>query len=197
MKTLSIALSLFCLLASPITAQAQDSGSGDSFEPERLETAPPRQRPTSTVLVTIPAGLLYASFDSDADYVITKSELEAGARQSFKAADSNQNGTVSLVELAAWREKVLGSLDVLPGNTQFDKNFDSSIAREEFESVLFDIYTNADRNEDGVLDFSELTRPHVQRGQRGDNQQRGSRNRDRGGQGGQRGGQRGQRRPRQ
>jgi len=152
---LSAAIALF----SALPAFAQDAPPPD-FSTERLGTERSggdrgsRSRGAGTL---IPAGLLYASFDTDGDYAVSRAEVDAGVLRSFEIADKNSNGTVSLVELAAWRKAVLGSLDLMPGNTQFDKNFDNQIEASEFQTVLLDLFTGFDRNENGELEFSEMT----------------------------------------
>ncbi len=139
---------------------------GPDFSTERLggdEAARPRGPSLQRAL--IPAGLLFASFDTDGDYAASRSELNAGVLRSFAAADQNANTVVSLVELASWREAVLGSRDLLPGNTQFDKNFDSQIEMSEFADVLNGLFESFDRNENGQLEFSEMTKnmPQIRR----------------------------------
>ena len=157
----------FCLLAAilllpSITAAAQGNPPPPAeeidFSTERLggERSAPKRPSQQRAL--IPAGLLFASFDTDGDYAATRSELNVGILRSFTAADKNNNGTLSLVELSQWRERVLGSLDILPGNTQFDKNFDNQIAAAEFQTTLTDLFTGFDRNENGQLEFSEMTK---------------------------------------
>jgi len=151
------AIAAALLLMTGLPAIAQDAP--PDFSTERIGADKP-QKPRSPSLqrVLIPAGLLYASFDTDGDYAASPTELAAGILRSFSAADKNANGIVSLVELAAWREAVLGSRDLLPGNTQFDKNFDSQISPSEFETVLTDLFEGFDTNENGQLEFSEMTK---------------------------------------
>lgn len=165
----------FCVLAAvsllfSLPASAQNAPpppeAGPDFSTERLGSAqegPPRP---SAQRKLIPAGLLYASFDTDGDYAASRAELNAGVVRSFAKADRNNNGMLSLVELAAWREAVLGSRDLLPGNTQFDKNFDSQISAAEFKMTLSDLFTGFDNNENGLLEFSEMTQdmPQARRG---------------------------------
>ncbi len=151
MKKYLLIAACLCATSTPVFAQVD-------FEPEQLEKNELLVLDPTGPKTTIPAGLLYASFDADGDYLITASELSAGIASSFKTADSNNNDVLSLVELDLWRAAALGSRDVLPGNTQFDKNFDSRISAGEFSGVLSRIFTSADKNGDGVLGFDELTR---------------------------------------
>jgi hypothetical protein len=162
MKTISLAVALSLYL--PVAAFAQDSAASDPFATERLGGDSPTERPqrgqgASTQRALIPLGLVYASFDTDRNYKVSREELEVGIAQSFAAADRDRSAHLSLVELAAWRELVLGSRDLLPGNTQFDRNFDSRVERAEFTSLLTDLYKSFDRNENGALEYSEMTRP--------------------------------------
>ena len=162
MKTISLALALSLFL--PVAAFAQDSGASDPFATERLggdslTERPQRGQGASTQRALIPLGLVYSSFDTDRNYKVTEEELEVGIAQSFAAADRDGSSHLSLVELATWRELVLGSRDLLPGNTQFDRNFDSRVERAEFTSLLTDLYKSFDRNKNGALEFAEMTTP--------------------------------------
>lgn len=157
------ALATAFLLTAPLTAAAQDNTLADEFALEQIqgsqgERGERNRRRATSQQVLIPAGLLFASFDTDADYAASEAELTVGIKRSYAAADSNANGRLSLVELASWRERVLGSRDLLPGNTQFDKNFDSQVNAKEFETVLTGLFRRFDDNENGQLEFAELTR---------------------------------------
>lgn len=160
MKTISLAVALSLLTSA--SALAQDSAASDPFATERLggdgqSERPQRGQGGSTQRALIPLGLVYSSFDTDRNYKVTGEELEIGIAQSFAAADRDGSAHLSLVELAAWRELVLGSRDLLPGNTQFDRNFDSRVERAEFTSLLTDLYESFDRNKNGALEFAEMT----------------------------------------
>ena len=153
MKAILVSAVSLLSFAAP-AALAQDA---PNFEPEQIgqdKKAPPR----SAMRSVIPAGLLYASFDTDGSYAVSQAELSAGIKRSFARADANGNTRVSLVELESWREVVLGSRDRLPGNTQFDKNFDSQIDSAEFKAVLTGLFRSFDANKNDALEFSEMTR---------------------------------------
>jgi len=167
LKSFAAPLSLVAVLsfAANLPALAQNAPppaealSPPDFSTERLGgDEAKRPRGPSVQRALIPAGLLFASFDTDGDYAASRDELKAGVLRSFAAADNNANGTVSLVELASWREAVLGSRDLLPGNTQFDKNFDNQIEMSEFRDVLRGLFDSFDRNENGRLEFAEMTK---------------------------------------
>lgn len=131
----------------------------DPNDPEAVERIPgnrPAAQRGDMRFTLAPAGLVFASFDTDGDYAISQTELGNGITTAFARADSNGNGRLSLVELDRWRGGALGSLDKLPGNTQFDRNFDSAVTAREFTDVLSRIAKRLDRDKDGMLQFSEL-----------------------------------------
>lgn len=128
------------------------------FELETIEGVrrDERGRPSTGRMIVAPAGMLLASFDSDGDYMISLAERDAGINRSFAAADKNANGILSLVELDDWRIMALGSIDMLPGHTQFDNDIDARVTPAEFRSTLESIAAALDDNEDGQLGFAEL-----------------------------------------
>ena len=104
------------------------------------------------------AGLLFASFDKNFDYLVDKNEFTTGQEASFKSADTDQSGTLSLFELADWRKAALGSLDAAPANLAFDKNYDQRITTEEFRNALNYVYNVNDKDGNSVLSFEEMIR---------------------------------------
>lgn len=148
---------IFLTLALILGASSSHAQS-ESFEPEVLESTKKFDfAPRNTSRLSIaPAGLAYASFDSDGNYEISIQELEAGIDTAFNFADKDKSGVLSLVEVDGWRIKALGSQDLLPGNTQFDRNFDARVTRQEFTQVLDGTATHLDRNDDKILTFDEL-----------------------------------------
>lgn len=110
-------------------------------------------------ITSVGAGaLLFASFDTNTDYSINDVEFAAGRAQAFNAADKDKSNTLSLFELEDWREAALGSLDAAPGNLAFDKDYDQRITREEFDYALTYVFKAGDKNDDGLLAFSELVK---------------------------------------
>jgi len=110
-------------------------------------------------ITSVGAGaMLFASFDTNADYQINQVELAAGRTQAFNTADKDNSKTLSLFELEDWREAALGSLDAAPGNLAFDKDYDQRITRAEFDHALGFVFNAGDKNEDGILAFSELVK---------------------------------------
>jgi len=108
-------------------------------------------------ITSVGAGaMLFASFDTDSDYQVNQAEFAAGRTQAFNSADKDNSKTLSLFELEDWREAALGSLDAAPGNLAFDKDYDQRITRAEFDHALGFVFNAGDKNDDGVLAFSEL-----------------------------------------
>ena len=74
----------------------------------------------------------------------------------FNIADTDKSGVISPFELEDWRKTALGSLDAPPGNLSFDKDYDQRITKNEFNKTLISIFESGDKNNDGILKFSEL-----------------------------------------
>lgn len=110
-------------------------------------------------ITSVGAGaMLFASFDKNADYKINTSEFTAGLKRAFKSADKDTSKTLSLFELEDWRLAALGSLDAAPGNLAFDKDYDQRVTRAEFDYALNFVFKAGDKDDDGVLEFSELVK---------------------------------------
>lgn len=110
-------------------------------------------------ITSVGAGaMVFASFDKNADYKINQSEFAAGLKTAFKSADKDKSKTLSLFELEDWREAALGSLDAAPGNLAFDKDYDQRITRAEFNHALTFVFKRGDKNDDKILEFSELVK---------------------------------------
>lgn len=110
-------------------------------------------------ITSIGAGaMLFASFDKNADYKINAAELAAGLETAFKSADKDRSKTLSLFELEDWRVAALGSLDAAPGNLAFDKDYDQRVTPAEFDYALNFVFKAGDKDDDGVLEFSEVVK---------------------------------------
>ena len=108
-------------------------------------------------ITSISAGaLLLASFDSDYNFQIDLNEFNNAKLQIFNIADIDKSGVISPFELEDWRESALGSLDAPPGNLSFDRDYDQRITKNEFNKTLISIFESGDKNNDGILKFSEL-----------------------------------------
>jgi hypothetical protein len=104
-----------------------------------------------------PAALLFAGFDHDSDYVVSRGEFEVGLVGAFAIADEDASGRVSLFEYRAWASRALGSETALPGWITVDQNNNSSIEEAEFRaefSRLAEVYGILD----GGIVLADLTR---------------------------------------
>jgi len=112
-------------------------------------------------------GLLFASYDKNADYIIDANEFSEGQISSFQSADTDKSGTLSLFELEDWRKAALGSLDAAPGNLSFDKDYDQRVTADEFKSALKYVYNVNDKDANNQLSFEEMIRVfEIPRGRR-------------------------------
>lgn len=105
-----------------------------------------------SILVPRTGALLFASFDRNSDYVIDRDEVRAGIAASFKNADRNLNGRLSLVELEGWRVRALGSENATPTNYAFAPNFVRTVTFETFSAVLSGVAENLDKDFQDELD---------------------------------------------
>lgn len=158
MKKFLSVLSLAGLITLiPAAAQAQDDDieglvTTDSQEQE-LPSIPRIQGP---ITVIRPAALVFAGFDQNGDYGVDRAETQNGARIAFGRADKDKNGKISLFELEDWRELALGSMDALPGNLNFDKDYNNQISNEEFQATFIGLFERHDANADGIVKHNEL-----------------------------------------
>jgi len=156
---LILTASLFCAASS--VALANDPILEDVEEIETLPNKKLERRGERIKgpITSVGAGaMLFASFDTNADYKVNDLEFAAGRTQAFNAADKDSSKTLSLFELEDWREAALGSLDAAPGNLAFDKDYDQRVTRSEFDHALGFVFKAGDKNKDGVLEFSELVK---------------------------------------
>ena len=145
---------VFCASASA-PAQDDEIEGLESLEEQRQEL-PSMPQVRGPITIIRPAALLFTTFDSDRDYQISRAEASAGAIDAFKRADKDNNGRVSLFELEDWRAAALGSMDALPGNLNFDTDYDNQVSTVEFNKAIMDIYARHDKDEDGQMKNSEL-----------------------------------------
>jgi hypothetical protein len=83
-----------------------------------------------------PGALLFASYDTDQNGRITRTEVETGAQRSFAVADANKDGEIAGFEQNAWAESIGSIDDVLSNPMSFDVNLDKRITPAEFAQGL-------------------------------------------------------------
>jgi len=124
-------------------------------EAASIETLKPQARigtSNNTITVTRTGALLFAGFDRNGDYEIDPAEIKAGIEQAFDRADTDGTGVLSLVELEAWRQKALGSIEAAPNNFTFAPNFARTVSPSKFKDVLNKVADNLDKDADGNKD---------------------------------------------
>lgn len=161
MTFMKLILTAALLCACPYAALANDPLLEGDME---LETIPNKklerrgERIKGPITSIGAGGMLFASFDKDSDYRVTQTEFTSGLSTAFKAADKDLSKTLSLFELEDWRKAALGSLDAAPGNLAFDKDYDQRVTRSEFDHALGFVFKAGDKDNDGILEFSELVK---------------------------------------
>ncbi|MEO0550713.1 MAG: EF-hand domain-containing protein [Pseudomonadota bacterium] len=86
-----------------------------------------------------PGGGLFVSFDENIDGQVDLAEIETGIAAAFEAADTSENGTLSVLEQQVWAEGLSTADTSLANPVRFDPNLDRQISFEEFESVIQDL----------------------------------------------------------
>ena len=97
-------LTLITMTSTAAFAQTNDDfdldGEAETLPNKKLEKRGERIRGPITSISA--AGLLFASFDKNSDYVVDKDEFATGQASSFKSADRDQSGSLTLFELTEW-----------------------------------------------------------------------------------------------
>lgn len=143
------------------TATAQDFDPPERIESNTSDGGSRQGRvdqSRSQMTVLMPGGLILAGLDRDANYKIDQTELTQGRDRIFKAIDRDKNKRLTLLEVESWRLEVLGAAEASPNSHYFDSNFDQKVTKDEFAQAFEDLFNQADRDEDGVVAFSELIR---------------------------------------
>jgi len=131
-----------------------------------VETVKPQARigqSGRTVQIPRAGALLFAGFDTSGDYVIDRTEIDAGIARAFIGADKDMSGVLSLVELERWRVAALGSEHASPTNFTFAPNFARTVTKQKFTQVLLDLAGRLDTDDQGAQDgkiaMADLLRP--------------------------------------
>src|SRR5262249_14309671 len=76
--------------------------------------------------------MMFVSWDTNGDLVVSPDEIEAGINREFERADTNHDGRIEPIEFQAWQTAVLGGGQMGPYRLDFDRNVDNVIRREVF-----------------------------------------------------------------
>ena len=102
--------------------------------------------------------MMFISWDTNGDLVVSPDEIEAGINREFQRADTNHDGRIEPIEFQAWQNAVLGGSQMGPYRLDFDRNVDNVITREEFANEIHARVRDYDTNEDGSLTRAEFVR---------------------------------------
>lgn len=100
--------------------------------------------------------LLLASFDANHDFEISDEEVEAGARNTFKVADADQNGVITPIEQRDWAARITGEGDVLENSRFFQSAIPNQVTEEEFVAGIKTFATTF-ANAEGKILFTSFT----------------------------------------
>jgi len=102
--------------------------------------------------------MMFISWDTNGDLVVSADEIEAGINREFERADSNHDGRIEPIEFQAWQTAVLGGGQMGPYRLDFDRNVDNVITREEFANEIHGRVRDYDTDENGSLSRAEFVR---------------------------------------
>lgn len=94
-------------------------------------------------------------YDSNNDGKITRAELEAGLRQDFRQADSNQDGLLDPDEVLAANQRRI-KIDQSTAIPLIDWNHDGYVDFAEFAAPMRSLFEQYDADEDGVVTLQEM-----------------------------------------
>ncbi len=122
-------------------------------EPQRpgAQAAKPR-------VVVDPLALFYVGMDMDDDLVISREELDVRAPIQFVRADTDGDNHLRPLELSAWVEQAIGTRDAPYGMGSFDRVGDGLVTEAEFVGFLTLRFNALDKNDNGQLERSEISR---------------------------------------
>ncbi len=101
--------------------------------------------------------MLIANYDTNADGIVTREELEAGLRQYFRQADANRDGKLDPDEVAAANQRRI-SLDQSTAMPLIDWNLDGYVDFHEFAAGVRSQFEQLDLNGDGQVTPDEFRR---------------------------------------
>ncbi|MCG8441383.1 MAG: hypothetical protein MI723_06195, partial [Caulobacterales bacterium] len=149
------------LLAAP-AAWAQETPDLETLDVPSADTPPerPRQRGRGFegLKVVRPAGLLFATFDRDGDYAISRTEISEGLARTYPDIDANGDGRSTLLEYADWAKRALGARDARPGRVAVDPDLDGVVTPAEFFQAFEGQATSYGLTEETPLPLAELLR---------------------------------------
>ncbi len=119
---------------------------------QTLKSSAPIGHSGTVIQIPRAGALLFASFDTNGDYIIDSKEVEKGIARAFQRADRDADDYLSLVELEAWRVVALGSEHAAPSNFAFAPNFARGVTHEMFVQVLQKLAARLDKDDQSQID---------------------------------------------
>lgn len=104
-------------------------------------------------------GGLLASFDTNEDGIVSRTDLSAGIEAAFADADANGDGELTALEQQAWARSLPTRDNSLANPVRFDPNLDRRVSFEEFSAVITDLWNDYRADGDDVLKVSALKAP--------------------------------------
>lgn len=101
------------------------------------------------------AALLMVQFDTDKDYVTTRTEAEAGARAEWARVTHGPTG-MTPIQFETWSAAALGGPTIGPRRLAFDSNVDNLVTEQEFIDGILRQFDKYDANKDGRVTRAEM-----------------------------------------
>lgn len=149
-------LALVFAASAPAHAQAAPEDGPDTLQPQLAGDRSMMKRDLRGLRVAKPGALAFASYDSDGSLDLTTEEIAAGAARSFKAADIDGDGLMSIFEQQDWAADVGAHDGALANAMTFDANLDRSVSVEEFTDGMLRLSRAYAAPDGGALYLSDL-----------------------------------------
>lgn len=94
--------------------------------------------------------------DGNRDGKISKPELVTFRAANFTRIDRNGDDFLTESDIPAFLRRSGGPIDLAALTTQFDRNRDGKVSRDEFVNGPTSVFDRADANRDGALTLAEL-----------------------------------------
>lgn len=111
---------------------------------------------TPATMVVEPVAMMIATFDTDGDALVDRSELITGVRASFEAIDTAKTGKLRYIAFADWAERFLGDRNALPSPFEVDRDGDDAISLDELQDAFSRLFARYDRDGSKTISRAEL-----------------------------------------
>jgi Ca2+-binding EF-hand superfamily protein len=144
MRKLLLAIMVAAAVA-PLLASCAGTSPIAAYRYEHRNRRPPFHPPSEAM----------EKYDANKDGQVTLAELNAGLKAAYIAADTNHNGIIDVDEMRAVNAARLAA-NASAATPLIDWNADGHIDFQEFAAAGRALFTQLDRDEDGVLSKTEL-----------------------------------------